>query len=222
MAVSTSRRPRASCLLLLGALSLPTAGAVEFTVEAQAPTYFALDLDGSSTRDDANNLVGQAGPYVVKIVGPDDRGTETTRTKLKVCEGTTNCYFSTTDMFTLKPSSEYTITVYHCKYDTPFNNVAYVWNAQQYGAGAAARDACAASADNHYASVVSTKTTIASTNDKTSITYGFATLESIITEEVTFVDGGMGYKLGRTENDLVVKTNEDKPILSMRKLEGSV
>ena len=44
----------------------------------------------------------------------------------------------------------YTITVYHCKYDTPFNNVAYVWNAQQYGGGAAA-DACAASADNHYA-----------------------------------------------------------------------
>ena len=134
----------------------------------------------------------------------------------------------------------YTITVYHCKYDTPFNNVAYVWNAQQYGAGAAARDACAASADNHYASVVSTKTTIASTNDKTSITYGcdahraqsrdgapfssprpsvepatshapplltvtltlsltltltltrFATLESIITEEVTLADGGMG------------------------------
>ena len=85
---------------------LAVQGALDFTIEAQAPTYFALDLDGSSTRDDANNLVGQAGPYVVKIVGPDDRGTETTRTKLKVCEGTTNCYFSTTDMFTLKPSSE--------------------------------------------------------------------------------------------------------------------
>ena len=134
----------------------------------------------------------------------------------------------------------YTITVYHCKYDTPFNNVAYVWNAQQYVAGAEAEKACAASADNHYASVVSTKTTIASTNDKTSITYGcdahraqsrdgapfssprpsvepatshapplltvtvtltltltltltrFATLESVITEEVTLADGGMG------------------------------
>ena len=24
-------------------------------------------------------------------------------------------------------------------------------------------------------------------------------------DQVTFVDGGMGYKLGRTENDLVVK-----------------
>ena len=65
----------------------------------------------------------------------------------------------------------YTITVYHCKYDTPFNGVAYTWNAQPYGGGDAA-DACAASADNHYASVVKTKTTIASTNDKTSITYG--------------------------------------------------
>ena len=59
----------------------------------------------------------------------------------------------------------YTITVYHCKYDTPFNGVAYTWNAQPL-------DDCAASADNHYASVVKTKTTIASTNDKTSITYG--------------------------------------------------
>ena len=131
----------------------------------------------------------------------------------------------------------YTITVYHCKYDTPFNGVAYTWNALPYG-GDAATDACAASADNHYANVVSTKTTIASTNDKTSITYGcdahraqsrdgapfssprpsvepatshapplltvtvtltltltltrFATLESVITEEVTLADGGMG------------------------------
>ena len=30
MAVSTSRRPRASCLLLLGALSLPTAGVYQW------------------------------------------------------------------------------------------------------------------------------------------------------------------------------------------------
>ena len=85
---------------------LAVQGALDFTVEAQAPTYFALDLDGTSTRDDANNLVGQAGPYVVKIEGPDDRGTVQTKTKLKVCVGTSNCYFSTTEMFTLKPSSE--------------------------------------------------------------------------------------------------------------------
>ena len=85
---------------------LAVQGALDFTIEAQAPTYFALDLDGSSTTDDANNLVGQAGPYVVKVVGPDDRGTEQTRTKYKLCEASSNCYFSTTEMFTLKPSSE--------------------------------------------------------------------------------------------------------------------
>ena len=102
--------------------------------------------------DDANNLVGQAGPYVVKIVGPDDRGTVQTRTKLKLCESTSNCYFSTTEMFTLKPSSEYTITVYHCKYDTPFNGATYTINALQYGNGDAATDACAAG--ENYANVV--------------------------------------------------------------------
>lgn len=65
--------------------------------------------------------------------------------------------------------------MYHCKYDTPFNGQEYTWNALSYGACAAeacAAEACAASADNHYANVARTKSTIASTNDKTSITYG--------------------------------------------------
>lgn len=87
---------------------LAAQGALDFKVEATAPTYFALDLDGSSTQNDAGALVGQAGPYVVKVVGPDDRGTVQTGTKFKSCEAeaSVNCYVSTTDMFTLKPSSE--------------------------------------------------------------------------------------------------------------------
>lgn len=46
----------------------------------------------------------------------------------------------------------------------------------------------------------------------------YATLESIVTEEVTFVDGGLGYKLGRSEDALVLKVrHEGIPMLSSKR-----
>ena len=37
----------------------------------------------------------------------------------------------------------------------------------------------------------------------------YATLESIITEEITFVDGGIGYKMGRSGDGLVISVRND-------------
>ena len=163
--------------------------------------------------------MGAAGPYVVQFAGLDDSDAPQSKTKYVAC-GTDSCYFSSTEMFTLKPSSEYTITVYQCKYDTPVVGSTYTWNTLTHGLDDT-NEECIRIADNYYAILAKDETTIASTNGKTSITYGYATLESIITEEVTFVDGGLGYVLKRSEDALVFKTSDDDPIFKMKKLAGS-
>ena len=72
----------------------------------------------------------------------------------------------------------YKITVYQCKYDAApalVNGVpAYTWNTLQHGLDAT-NDECISSVDgvdNYYAILEKYETTIASTNGKTSITYG--------------------------------------------------
>jgi len=156
-------------LLLLVALSLPTAGGLEWDTAARAPSYIALELDGSKTTNAAGGLVGAAGPYVVQFAGVDDSDTPQSKTKYVAC-GTDSCYFSSTEMFTLKPSSEYTITVYQCKYDPGSK---YTWNTLQHGLDAT-NEECIRIPDNYLDRIQKNVTTIASTNDKTSITYGYA------------------------------------------------
>jgi hypothetical protein len=116
--------------------------------------------------------VGAEGPYVVQFEGKDDSDATQTKRKYVDC-GTDSCYFSSTEMFTLKPSSEYKITVYQCKYDVG-SAPAYTWNTLQHGLDAT-NDECIRSVDgvdNYYAILEKDETTIASTNGKTSITYG--------------------------------------------------
>ena len=81
------------------------AGGLEWDTAARAPSYIALELDGSKTTNAAGGLVGAAGPYVVQFAGVDDSDTPQSKTKYVAC-GTDSCYFSSTEMFTLKPSSE--------------------------------------------------------------------------------------------------------------------
>ena len=63
----------------------------------------------------------------------------------------------------------YTITVYQCKY-TP--GTEYDFGGKAFGTEAA-NDACMSGPDNYLDRVQKNQTTIASTNDKTSITYGY-------------------------------------------------
>ena len=65
----------------------------------------------------------------------------------------------------------YTITVYQCKYDTPVVGSTYTWNTLTHGLDDT-NEECIRIADNYYAILAKDETTIASTNGKTSITYG--------------------------------------------------
>ena len=81
------------------------AGGLEWDVAARAPSYIALELDGSKTTNAEGVIVGAEGPYVVQFEGKDDSDATQTKRKYVDC-GTDSCYFSSTEMFTLKPSSE--------------------------------------------------------------------------------------------------------------------
>ena len=80
------------------------AGGLEWETAARAPSYIALELDGSKTTNGVE-LVGAAGPYVVQLTGLDDSDALQSKTSYVAC-GSDSCYFSSTTMFTLKPSTE--------------------------------------------------------------------------------------------------------------------
>lgn len=77
--------------------------------QMRAPTYIALEVLGAAERvqellnGGMPNVVSI--PYVIQVTGPDANNVEKTDTKLVGCDD--DCTFSTTQLFTLKPSAKY-------------------------------------------------------------------------------------------------------------------